>query len=1357
MNRLLSIIKNSLHTIVAIVCITVVSLYVTTQLNLYGYIAQKAITNDMAEYLGTEVTVNDIDIDIFNQFVLNDITIKDQSNDTLLYARRAMVSFDFLPLLLRKLQIHTIQLIDFDINLNQKDSIEEPNYKFLIDVLAPRDKDNKRQLLSDININSIILRSGSISFDRQYKPYRDKLLDINHLDFHNLSSSLKLHSARNKGMELFVKRILFEEKSGLKVDKASANILYLPETSALHVKDIALHLQQEINNAPSAIVDIRSSFDYTRNSSNLKIENLHLEIPELVTGNIKAEMSDLFSKNLTPSVGGKIEKLVVTSKALDWINSETGKLPKALIDYKKENIESALLTCSYGGRIDSLNYNAEITVRGKTNAEIEGIGTLLNYTETRTDLKGNIHNIAYNGHSYNNLKIDGVLTNNDYVGKIVLQDNDVFLYSENRIGFGKQKSIKTDISFQQLNPYNMGVTQSFNLKNVDFTGKMHADLKTNGRKLPIGTLTIDSLMMSNDSVSLTIYDIEGLAEMKEDEYRANIKSNAFNFTYEHDELSKRIKGFLNEEEKLTDLFNLPFVIRQYANCNIEFDNYNNIEFAELHTPEIEVDNNHLKIDAAVYGDTDSLKHVTQLEYMRGDNNIQAVLLGTAKLDPLFVDIQPCKIQVNNSVMDCGGITLSKNSQNNYDIERFNLNYENQIIEAHGNISNTGAGDLAIHIENLGLDTIFSLLNSKYIDFGGIGTGDIIFSNDSVKHVYSDNLYIKDFSYMNGILGNTNLKAFFDINRKKLNLEALVGNDEEKYSRLEGNVVLGKIDSLDLMIDADKLNVNFLKYWLDDFLEEFKGNITGMVHLYGPVKQLNLVGSPYAEASFTNHLIGTVINYQDYIDLKSIEENEIGEISIKNGRFFDRFGNVGFANASIRHRQLMKYNYDVKADMPDDINGFLLFDNPSHDNNEMYWGQLFTSGTAVLRGGDGRHKIDVSCRTVAKSQFNLSPGEETYSDNGYSFLTFRDKRAFEDSENDIYIIDNLIKNNSQTSTLNIEVDIQAQATENCNVYVQMDPLAEDRLVCKGNGNISIHYDPRHDITIGGDYNITSGSYLITMRGDLMSKEFQIQNGSHVTFPGSFSNAELNLNAVYGIPSVNLRDLDESFATMASMNRTTLPVDCKLTVTGQLSAPQITFDLEVKNTSDDVQALVHNLIGTQEMLNREVFYLLLFNKFYTPEYASTSQNNSGSELTSFASASLTSQLNSVLGHLSDNFALGTNFRSDKGDFSDMEMDLSLSTRLLGDRLILNGNLGYRDPSNRVGMSNNTNSFIGDFDVEYLVNTTGTIRAKAYSHYNERDYSINNALTTQGIGFILRKDFKSLKDLLFLSKYNIINKNK
>ena len=406
----------------------------------------------------------------------------------------------------------------------------------------------------------------------------------------------------------------------------------------------------------------------------------------------------------------------------------------------------------------------------------------------------------------------------------------------------------------------------------------------------------------------------------------------------------------------------------------------------------------------------------------------------------------------------------------------------------------------------------------------------------------------------------------------------------------------------------------------------------------------------------------------------------------------------------------------------------------------------------MKGGNGKHRVNINVGTTDKSWVYLSPYEQDIDpeQEAYSFLTFRDKNQLQSlSDSTTQPGSNgqqspiaQIKNIDEEPT-DLQVDLQVTGTEQCQAFIQLDPLSEDLLQGRGSGNLSIRYDPRRDITLAGTYRISQGSYKMNVKGDLMSKEFKLQNTSFVRFNGVPSEAELSLDCRYNIPSVNLLDLDESIVQLGSLSRTSVPVDLILNITGQLSAPIINFDLEVKNVSEEINAYVNNTISTQEMLNQEVIYLLLFSKFYTPQYVQSSQSRTGSELTSFASASITSQLNQILGHISDNFTMGTNFRTDKGDFSDMEMDLSLSTRLLGDRLLLNGNVGYRDPANRIGMSN-ANSFIGDFDIEFLINLSGTIRAKAYSHYNERDYSINNALTTQGIGFILRKDFRNLYDL-------------
>ena len=157
----------------------------------------------------------------------------------------------------------------------------------------------------------------------------------------------------------------------------------------------------------------------------------------------------------------------------------------------------------------------------------------------------------------------------------------------------------------------------------------------------------------------------------------------------------------------------------------------------------------------------------------------------------------------------------------------------------------------------------------------------------------------------------------------------------------------------------------------------------------------------------------------------------------------------------------------------------------------------------------------------------------------------------------------------------------------------------------------------------------------------------------------------------------------------------------------------------------------------MMNRQIIYLLALNRFYTPEYmASTTKGN---ELVSVASSTISSQLSNLLGQISDNWNIAPTFRSDRGDFSDVEVDVALSSRLLNNRLLFNGNFGYRDNSM------NTSQFVGDFDLEYLLDRGGMWRLKAYNRYNDQNYYLRTAPTTQGVGVVLKRDFNSFFSFL------------
>lgn len=1327
--------------------------YLASHYNLNGYIAKKAITEDLARYLGTDVSLDHAEVDIFNQVVLDQLLIKDQQSDTLLFARRAMVSFDLLPLLRKELQIHTIQLVDFDIHLSRQDSLSDTNFKFLIDVFAPKDKNNRRKVLDDIHINSVILRSGNLTYDDFSKQKRKEYLDLNHLKLENISSNLKFLSSKKDGLYVRLKRLNFEEQSGLNISHASTILQLDAEGNRFDINDLTISGEQIIEKKYKASADLIAFGSMENKKLNAEIVSLDIKIPEMLNFESDFKAEDIFSYKENMSFSADINKFTAKSKLLShFVDKYDHSLYEKILPYL-EDIDEVEINGKANGDVKNFTYNANLSSYGELGSEIGVKGDYSKEEPLNCDISAFINNIEIKKHPYQEIAVNGVLNSEYFDGNINVDDPLCSVDVQGKYYINKgSRLIDAVANIENFEPYNLNLTNISNLKDVGFSGKVLADMNIHNPKHPLGILKIDSLCLSKNDSSVFISNIDVEASRNGGLYSAKAISPILHAEYFEDSSFAKIQGEIQEERTLSELLQLPFSLTKEMKYNLQFDSLKQIVQAEINIPEILYKGNTIEANLQTHRESDFLKHILQIDLLRGNNTVSSELHVSTLFEPLYIDIDPCKLIVNKDIMECGGATISKIDSKTYDLKNFSIIHKDQSLKAEGLFSTDGKSDLAVHVENFGIDTLCSFLSSSYLKFGGQGTGDIYYRSDSVRHIETDNLFINDFSYLRGVLGDTNLKGFYDFDRKRIDVEADVLSLDNEHSNIEGYIKLGKIDSLDLTIDADKFRVEFLNHWVGGFLEDFRGTLSGSAHLYGPAKQLNLVGEPYADVSFTNHLSGSRFYVKDRIYLTKDLFSDGGMIAAENAKVFDRFGHEAHANATIKHKYLRKYNYDVRIDFPNDNQGFLLFDKPTHYNNELYWGQLYTTGYCQLKGGDGIHRVDVNCKTVGRSQFNLSPGEESYSDNGYSFLTFRDKEVFEESENadysnGLYYFGN--KEEDSDSETYIEFDIQAQATENCQVYVQMDPLAEDRLICRGNGDISLHYDPRHDITIGGEYNMTSGNYLITMRGDLMNKEFRIQNGSRVMFPGNFSNAELDIDAIYSIPSVNLRDLDESFATLASMNRTTLPVDCKLSVTGQLSAPQISFDLEVKNTSDDVQALVHNLIGTQEMLNREVFYLLLFSKFYTPEYATASQNNTGSELTSFASASLTSQLNNLLGHVSDNFTLGTNFRSDKGDFSDMEMDLSLSTRLLGDRLILNGNLGYRDPANRVGLHNNANSFIGDFDVEYLINTSGTLRAKAYSHYNERDYSINNALTTQGIGFIVRKDFKSIKELLFWKK--------
>lgn len=296
---------------------------------------------------------------------------------------------------------------------------------------------------------------------------------------------------------------------------------------------------------------------------------------------------------------------------------------------------------------------------------------------------------------------------------------------------------------------------------------------------------------------------------------------------------------------------------------------------------------------------------------------------------------------------------------------------------------------------------------------------------------------------------------------------------------------------------------------------------------------------------------------------------------------------------------------------------------------------------------------------------------------------------------------------------------------------MDPVSGDDIVAYGNGNLQIDYYNKGDFNVYGTYVVDEGKYAMSMQ-DIIHKELVLQRGGSVSFTGNSANTTIDMKAVHTVNSASLADLDAN-ANMKGK----VKVNCIMQLSGLLSDPNIKFDLELPQISEEDRALVHAATNTEEMMNTQIIYLLGIGKFYAYDAANASQSSNGAS--SLAFSTLSGQLNNMLSSWmnSTNWNVGANFSTGERGWTDVEAEAMLSGRLLNNRLQINGNFGYKE-----NVLSNTN-FIGDFEAVWLLTKNGEWRIRGYNETNDR-YFYKNALNTQGIGLIYNKDFNQWSSL-------------
>lgn len=666
------------------------------------------------------------------------------------------------------------------------------------------------------------------------------------------------------------------------------------------------------------------------------------------------------------------------------------------------------------------------------------------------------------------------------------------------------------------------------------------------------------------------------------------------------------------------------------------------------------------------------------------------------------------------------------------IRNFNIRHSDQFLLISGNSTKYGEGEIMLNMANINVDYIFDTLNINHVDFGGTATGKAVarsLFSDS-PDIHTENLIIKDLSYNGAVIGDGKMTGSFDLPNKKVSIGGKIYEGRRLAADVDGGVWIGR-DSLAFNFKADSVNAAVVKPFMSAFSSDIRGSASGEATLYGTFSDIDMTGSIVAnDVEILIDYINARYSTSDTIRMKP------GIIDISNAKVQDKFGKTAIVNGIITHRYFHEPAFKFTISEMDNL---LVYDtNPKL--NPLWYGTLFAFGAGEITGEPGWVNIKADVETGPGSDFTFVLSDQQQAVKS-TFLTFSDKRK---AELEASVVEQLqdtvpefLKRFQKTNNNIIEnessdiftMDIRASVNQDVKMNLIMDPIAGDKITAYGDGAMNMSYSSLTDeLKLYGKYILEKGTYNFSLQ-DIILKEFTIKPGSSIAFTGDPYTGILDITAAYRV-NTNLTELDNSFSNDRELNRTSVPVEALLNVSGVLTSPTIAFDIDLPTVTEETAQKVRSIISTEDMMSRQVLYLVALNKFYPPEYMSTS--NSGGEWASIATSTISSQIQNMIGQITDKFTLAPSIKSDKGDFSDIEFDLGLSSQLFNNRLLINGNLGYRDPSN------SSTTFVGDFDLEYLLNKKGTWRLKAYNHFNDQNYYLKSSLTTQGIGIVWRKDF-------------------
>lgn len=532
---------------------------------------------------------------------------------------------------------------------------------------------------------------------------------------------------------------------------------------------------------------------------------------------------------------------------------------------------------------------------------------------------------------------------------------------------------------------------------------------------------------------------------------------------------------------------------------------------------------------------------------------------------------------------------------------------------------------------------------------------------------------------------------------------------------------------------DAVELSALDPLLKGVVERTGGNADVDIALRGSGKEANLSGQ-IAVRDFTTTVDFTQVTYTMPRAVIEVKNNHLIAEGVP---LYDPEKNEGLFSIDLNLEHLSNIFYSVKV-LPKE----LMVLNTTSNDNDLFYGRIFASGSATIAGSKGGVKMDIVATTEGDSEFYMPLSGQSNAKTA-DFVTFVTPEQIDTTD---YLVRKKLlfqqqgrKKEAAGSTMDITMALNVQ--DNTAFQLVIDPTVGSALKGRGNGMLNLHINPGNGIfNMYGDYTLIEGSFLFSLQ-NIITKKFIIESGSMIQWTGEPVDARLDINAVYKLktslqPLLNTvtasSDDDQSGSRISDRS---VPVDCKIHIGGRLSNPQLDFSVVVPVTDIETQAAVASVLNTQEAQAQQFISLVALGTFSN----SGSANIGASSGVATGLEMLTNQLTNWFS--TDDYRIILNYRAGSEMTGD-EVDFGFSTNLINNRLLVEVEGNYII-DNKQAVSNNVSNFMGEAHVTWLIDKSGNLRLKAFTQTIDR-FDENQGLQETGIGISYKEDFNNFKDL-------------